>query len=178
MPLYRFYNIDLINERHIPQRRSSCCRYEPDRHGRQPQNILNLRSFFDLRIFIHRYIKKSKIVCRINNKEHLFYLIVAEISTDFKGFIIVATFIFTVLTIPCLFSQFPPLNIQRGCETPLPKQNIGQASAVGSFLRLFYCPKNGKEVKTYGAQNHTEATDEKRCDYLQTSQSILLGKFI
>lgn len=33
-------------------------------------------------------------------------------------------------------------------------------SRRGHARRLFCCPKNGKEVKTYGAQNHTEATDE------------------
>lgn len=33
-------------------------------------------------------------------------------------------------------------------------------SRRGHARRLFCCPKNGKEVKTYGAQNHTEAKDE------------------
>ena len=80
---------------------------------------------------------------------------------------IVATFIFTVLLIPYLFSQFPPLNIQRGCETPLLEQNSGQDSAVGSVLRLFYCPKTERRFEIYGTQNHAEATDKNQCHCTQ-----------
>ena len=49
-------------------------------------------------------------------------------------------------------------------------------SRRGHARRLFSCPKNEKEVKTYGAQIHTEATDENQI-HLQISQQILLGKF-
>lgn len=33
-------------------------------------------------------------------------------------------------------------------------------SRRGYARRPFYCPKNGKEVKIYGTQNHTESADE------------------
>lgn len=51
-------------------------------------------------------------------------------------------------------------------------------SRRGHARRLFCCPKNGKEDLCYGTQNHAEAAEENQCAYLQTSQSILLGKFI
>lgn len=45
-------------------------------------------------------------------------------------------------------------------------------SRRGHARRLFAARKNGKEVKTYGAQNHTKATYKNQYTYLQNSQSI------
>ena len=49
-------------------------------------------------------------------------------------------------------------------------------SRRGRTRRLFCCPKNGKEAKTYGVKNYTEATNKHQYAYLQNSQQILLGK--
>ena len=77
--------------------------------------------------------------------------------------------VFAVLVV-ALFRKnlcFPLLYIQKAGNEP-----------SRSHLAAFFCPKNGKEDLCYGTQNHAEAAEENQCAYLQTSQSILLGKFI
>lgn len=51
-------------------------------------------------------------------------------------------------------------------------------SRRGYARRLFAARKTERRFEIYGTQNHAEAAEENQCAYLQTSQSILLGKFI
>lgn len=51
-------------------------------------------------------------------------------------------------------------------------------SRRGCTRRFFTVRKTERRFEIYGTQNHAEAVEENQCAYLQTSQSILLGKFI
>ena len=46
-------------------------------------------------------------------------------------------------------------------------------SRRGRTRRLFCCPKNGKEAKTYGVKNYTKATNKNQYAYLQNSADFI-----
>ena len=66
--------------------------------------------------------------------EHSFYITISEKVSDFKAFPNVAVIAFAVLLNPCLFSLFPPFNIQKAVIEPL-----------GHPRRLLCCLKKRKE---------------------------------